>query len=61
MVRQTLEHGVWEKPIGVSTIVIKFVNFVLNLLVKITAEIKKNTALQNVAPGTYESSMKHKR
>lgn len=32
-----------------------------SIIVKMTAEIKKNKELSNVAPGTYESTMKTKK
>ena len=36
-------------------------NLSLYTIVKITAEIKKNIDTQNVAPGTYENSLKNKK
>ena len=38
-----------------------FLYLILNLLVKITAEIKRNNETRNVAPGTYLPTMKDKR
>ena len=35
--------------------------FVINTIVKVTAEIKKNTFMQNVSPYSYEAHSKNKK
>jgi hypothetical protein len=60
----TLKHGVCARQIGVSYTTLylygqPFLHFYV--IVKMTAEIKKNLDMANVSPNTYDRNLKDKK